>query len=51
MSPDFSGGTVYGSVANAKPLAIRLAPIGIGPMRLWPRILITSMLFEWTKGG
>ena len=44
-------GTAYGSVANVKILAIRLAPIGMGSMSLWPRRLTTSMLFKWTNGG
>ena len=43
-------GTTYGSVANVKTLAIRLAPIGMDPMRLWPRRHMTSMLFKWTNG-
>ena len=39
-------GTAYGSVANVRILAIRLAPIGMGPMRLWPRRLTTFMFFQ-----
>ena len=43
--------TAYGSVANVQILAIRLAPIDMGPMRLWPRRLTTSMFFKWTHRG
>ena len=45
MSDDFSN-----VVANVKVLAIRLAPIGMDLMRLWPRRHRTSMLFKWTNG-
>ena len=43
-------GTLYGSVANAKILAIKLAPIGMDPMRLCSRRFTTSMLFNQTNG-
>ena len=49
MSPNFSKGNRVWVHRQRKILAIRLAPIGMGPMRLWPRRLATSTLFKWTN--
>ena len=40
-----------GSVANVKISELRLAPIGMGPTRLWPKRLSTSTLFKWKNRG
>ena len=52
MSPNFSkDDRVWARCQRKKILAIRLASIGMGLMRLWPRRLTTSMFFRWTNGG